>query len=61
MKMQHCLKLQGMRFVPKLLLAQDGNDSMVAPLPKSAVKDMGLTEDEFFTKVSENTKNVLET
>ena len=53
-------KVKGMRFVPKLLLAQDGNDSMVAPLPKSSVKDMGLTEDEFFKKVSENTKNVLE-
>lgn len=43
-------KVKGMRFVPKLLLAQDGNDSMVAPLPKSSVKDMGLTEDEFFKK-----------
>ena len=53
-------EVKGMRFVPKLLLAQDGNDSMVAPLPKSSVKDMGLTEDEFFKKVSENTKNVLE-
>lgn len=53
-------EVKGMRFVPKLLLAQDGNDSMVAPLPKNSVKDMGLTEDEFFKKVSENTKNVLE-
>ena len=52
-------EVQGMRFVPKLLLAQEGSDSMVAPLPRSAVKDMGLTEQEFFTKVSENTKNVL--
>ena len=52
-------EVQVMRFVPKMLLAQEGSDSMVAPLPRSAVKDMGLTEQEFFTKVSENTKNVL--
>lgn len=43
-------EVQGMRFVPKLLLAQEGSDSVVAPLPRSAVKDMGLTEQEFLQR-----------
>lgn len=48
-----------MHFVPKLLLAQNDEDSITTVIPKTAIKDMGFTEKEFFDKVSVNTKNVL--
>ena len=51
--------VNGMHFVPKLLLAQSGNESMLTTIPASVIKDMGLTEKEFYDKVSLNTKNVL--
>ena len=51
--------VNGMNFVPKLLLAQSRNESMLTTIPASAIKDMGLTEKEFYDKVSVNTKNVL--
>ena len=51
--------VNGMNFVPKLLLAQSRNESMLTTIPASAIKDMGLTEKEFYDKVSLNTKNVL--
>lgn len=51
--------VNGMHFVPKILLAQSENESMLTTIPASAIKDMGLTEKEFYDKVSVNTKNVL--
>ena len=51
--------VEGMHFVPKLLLAQHDGDSITTVIPKAAIKDMGFTEKEFFDKVSVNTKNVL--
>ena len=44
--------VNGMHFVPKLLLAQSGNESMLTTIPASVIKDMGLTEKEFYDKVS---------
>lgn len=49
----------GMRFAAKMLLAQDADDSVVVQIPQNAIKSMGLTEKEFFTKVSENTAKLL--
>lgn len=51
--------VHGMNFVPKVMLSQNGNESMVTTLPKKAIKDMGLSEEEFYNKVCENTKNIL--
>lgn len=51
--------VNGMHFVPKILLTQSENESMLTTIPASAIKDMGLTEKEFYDKVSVNTKNVL--
>lgn len=48
--------MNGMHFVPKILLAQSENESMLTTIPASAIKDMGLTEKEFYDKVSVNTK-----
>ena len=40
--------VEGMHFVPKLLLAQNDEDSITTVIPKTAIKDMGFTEKEFF-------------